>query len=55
MTSKGYLKGTENQVLTNNSRGGQCVAWSKDPEDLYLFAAEYDWFIDDEKFKELMS
>ena len=57
MTDKGYLKGTENYVLTNNPMGGQCVAWSKDPEDLYLFAAEHTWFIDDDKFdkfKELM-
>ena len=54
MTAKGYLKGTENYVLTNHPMGGQCVAWSKDPEDLYLFAAEHAWFIDDDKFKELM-
>jgi hypothetical protein len=53
MTAKGYLKGTENYVLTNHPKGGQCVAWSKDLDDLYLFAAEHAWFIDDNKFREL--
>ena len=52
-TTHGVLKGTANYSLVNKDGyfTGQCIAFSRDLDDLYLFAIEHGWSINDDKFK----
>jgi len=56
----GYTVDGKNHVwrwsLTNEGiRAGQVIATACDKEDLYLFAAQHDWWIDDENFIKLFT
>jgi hypothetical protein len=41
-------------VFGLRSKAGQMVAFSEDVEDLYLFAIEHNYIIDDKKFYEVL-
>lgn len=49
-TQHGTIKGTIMLGLMNynGERKGQMIAWSYDPEDLILFAMEYNWVLIEE-------
>ena len=51
-TSEGSLKGTVAFGL--RSIKGQMIAFSYDPDDLYLFAIEHNWTMDDQLFHQLI-
>lgn len=50
-TNIGVLKGTISYGLRNCS--GQMIAYSKDPDDLVLFALEHNWSMQNELFRSL--
>jgi len=51
-TSEGPLKGTVAFGL--QSTKGQMIAFSYDPDDLYLFTMEHNWTMDDPLFHQLV-
>ena len=52
-TTAGTLKGTISFGLRNSN--GQMIAYSKDTDDLILFALEHDWSMHNEIFETLQN
>lgn len=51
-TTHGALKGTVAYGLRNMN--GQMIAYSRDTDDLVLFAIEHNWVMDDPTFEQMM-
>jgi hypothetical protein len=47
----GKVKGTEDYAL---QCGTQCIAFSRDPDDLILFAIEHEWTMDHPLYQQLV-
>ena len=52
-SSYGILKNSANYSLINKDGyySGQCIAFSRDLDDLYLFAVEHGWIIEGDEFE----